>query len=225
MALIEDIVIPSWVNGKEEPTSQTFKVISPNTGNVCWRAVNSSKEDGLRAVEAAKAAFPSWSTTKPAIKQKILLKAADLLEARTEDYGRFMEVEIGADSGVTRFFIIPTAVKMLRDIASQISNVCGSVPVVQDEGTSAMVWKEPYGVVLGIAPWYGSVLCLTNSLLSGLLWLTPRPGTPHMFLAFELPGLLLRRAILPYSKDPSYRPAASGLWAKSLLRQDYLQGS
>lgn len=26
-------------------------------------------------------------------------------------------------------------------------------PVVADEGTSALVVKEPYGVILGIAPW------------------------------------------------------------------------
>ena len=154
MAIFQEVVVPAWINGEEETSTQTFEVVSPNTDNVCWRASNLSKEDALRAVEAAKTAFPSWSKTKPAVKQQILFKAADLLEARTEEYGGFLETEIGADSGVARFFIIPTAVKMLRDIASQISNICGSVPVVQDEGTSAMVWKEPYGVVLGIAPWY-----------------------------------------------------------------------
>jgi hypothetical protein len=36
---------------------------------------------------------------------------------------------------------------MMRDIASHIPTIVGSVPTPQDNGTSAMVWKEPYGVV------------------------------------------------------------------------------
>jgi acyl-CoA reductase-like NAD-dependent aldehyde dehydrogenase len=29
----------------------------------------------------------------------------------------------------------------------------GAVPALQDPSTSAMILKEPYGVIVGIAPW------------------------------------------------------------------------
>ena len=148
------LVVPLWINGKQEYLSQSLDVISPSSNEICWKAAAANTADALRAVEAAKATFPSWSKTKPATRQRILFKTADLLEARTAEYGGFMETEMGADRGVTNYFILPTAIKMLRDIASQITSILGSVPIVEDEGTSAMVWKEPYGVVLGISPWY-----------------------------------------------------------------------
>lgn len=147
------LVVPLWINGQEVLTSTTFDVISPNTNEICWKSASATKEDALRVVEAAQAAFPSWSNTKPTIRRDILLKAADLLEARAEENGGFFMAEIGSDAGATMGFIVPTAISMLRDIAGRITSICGSVPVCQDSGTSAIVFKEPYGVTLGIVPW------------------------------------------------------------------------
>ena len=65
-----------------------------------------------------------------------------------------MTLEMGAESGLARYFVLALSIKMLRDIAYRISSVCGSIPTCQEDGTSVMVCKEPYGVVLGIAPWY-----------------------------------------------------------------------
>lgn len=50
-------------------------------------------------------------------------------------------------------FIYNAAIDACKDIAGLISTIRGTVPVVQEEGSSAIVFKEPYGVVLGIAPW------------------------------------------------------------------------
>lgn len=49
---------------------------------------------------------------------------------------------------------MPLSIRMLRDIAGRITFICGSVPVVEEDGQSAVVYKEPIGVVLGIVPWY-----------------------------------------------------------------------
>lgn len=43
---------------------------------------------------------------------------------------------------------------MLRDVAGRTTGVMGAIPETSVEGTGAFVFKEPYGVVLGIAPWY-----------------------------------------------------------------------
>ena len=83
----------------------------------------------------------------------MLTGKAALLEERVTEYGEFMQIEMGADRGASEFFVLPLAVSMIRDIAGRLPTISGSVKTTQDEGTSAMVWKEPYGVVLGIAPW------------------------------------------------------------------------
>lgn len=147
------VIVPVWINGKEETLKSSFDVTSPLNNKVCWSAVDASTQDAIQAVEAARLAFPSWSKVKPHTKQKILFKAADLLEERTADYGAFMMTEMGADLGTVLRWVLPTAIQFLRGIASQLPSILGIVPTPGAEGMSAMVWKEPYGVVLGISPW------------------------------------------------------------------------
>lgn len=147
-----ELVIPLIIGGKEDNGSSTFDVVSATTGKVCWKAASASSEDAIRAVEAAKKAFPSWSKVKPREKQKILFKAADILESRSTEYGNIMQMEMGGAASPVHGFILPTGIAFLRDIASHIPLVTGSVPTVAGEGHSAMIWKEPYGVILGIGP-------------------------------------------------------------------------
>ncbi|KAF7927930.1 hypothetical protein BELL_0059g00010 [Botrytis elliptica] len=149
----QELIIPLIIDGKEDVGSELFDVVSPKTGKVCWRAVSSSSEDATRAVEAAQRSFPSWSKTKPQQKQKILFKAADILESRITEYGGIMETEMGGAVGPVHFWVLPTAVRFLRDIASHIPLITGGLPTVEEQGTSALIWKEPYGVILGISPW------------------------------------------------------------------------
>lgn len=152
------ITVPSWINGVEETGPSTFDVISPYTNTTCWTSASASPADALRAVDAASAAFPGWSATKPTARRDILLRAADLLEERTEANAEIMRTEMGADVGTSQFFVVPLAIKMLRDVAGRITSVCGSVPTVEEEGQSAIVYKEPMGVILGIVPWLESQL-------------------------------------------------------------------
>lgn len=147
------ITVPSLINGIEEPSAATFPVVSPYTNTTCWNATAATPSDALRAVKAASAAFPAWSATKPHVRRDILLRTADILESRLEEISEIMRTEMGADVGTSQFFIAPFGIRMLRDLAGRISSICGSVPVVEEEGRSAIVHKEPMGVILGIVPW------------------------------------------------------------------------
>lgn len=146
--------VPLLINGHEETTPNTFPVTSPYTNTTIWTASAATPQDAIRAVEAASAAFPSWSQTKPTVRRDILLKAADLLEARLNMNAEYMRQEMGADVGASAGFVVPLAVRMLREVASRITSICGSVPVVETEGQSAIVFKEAMGVILGIVPWW-----------------------------------------------------------------------
>ncbi|EYE91824.1 aldehyde dehydrogenase [Aspergillus ruber CBS 135680] len=146
--------VPLIINGVEEYNpSASFAVTSPYTNQPCWTAAAASSTDALRAVDSASAAFPTWSATKPAVRRDILLKAADILEKNLERNAGFMQAEMGADVGASQMFVAPLGIRMLRDLAGRIASICGSVPVVEDEGQSAMVVKEAMGVILGIVPW------------------------------------------------------------------------
>ena len=147
-------VVPLQINGKEVlNTEHTFEVVNPATGKVLWESASASKKDAIKAVEAAQAAFPAWSKTKPSKRRNIINKAADIMESRAKELARYMMEEMGAGPDFVEGFIVPTSVEMLRDVAGRIATVNSYIPTSNDEGTSAIVYKEPYGVILGISPW------------------------------------------------------------------------
>jgi acyl-CoA reductase-like NAD-dependent aldehyde dehydrogenase len=64
-----------------------------------------------------------------------------------------MRTEMGADVADSQGFVVPLSIRILRDIAGRITSICGSSPAVEADGQSAIVYKEPMGVILGIVPW------------------------------------------------------------------------
>lgn len=140
------------VGGRSVETDSTFPVINPRTGKTIWKCSSASTTDCAKAVEAAQAAFPSWSRTRPAFRRDIFLRAANLIEERKDLLESYMEEETGAVKAFLDLNISTTA-SHLRDTAGRISGIQGSFPVAEEEGRSTLILKEPYGVVLGIAPW------------------------------------------------------------------------
>ncbi len=147
------LTVPLQINGKDVSTSKTLDVTNPSTGKVIHKASSASVSDAISAVEAAQAAFASWRETTPAQKRAIFSKAADILERRTDEAGKLEEEEIGARPSFAGGFDVPTAVGGLRDVAGKIGTLEGTYPQLGDPNRSAIVLKEPFGVILGIAPW------------------------------------------------------------------------
>ena len=148
-----DHVVPLLINGKEVINETTFDVVSPVSGKAIWKGSAVSKQQAIEAVEAAQAAFPAWSKTKPSFRRDILLKASDVLKKRGEEVCEYMDIETGSFESMSKYFNLPSSIEQLRDLAGRISTVTGSIPVCGENGRSALMYKEPYGVVFGIAPW------------------------------------------------------------------------
>ena len=149
----DSYTVPLIINGKDVVAKNTFSVNSPSSHKEIWKASAASLEDVDAAVSAAKAAFPVWSKTKPAARRDVFLKAADIFLSRAEEYGKYMQEETGAEAGFAGGFNVPLAAEMMKDVAGRCSTISGVIPSCAQDGTSALVVKEPYGVVLGIAPW------------------------------------------------------------------------
>jgi acyl-CoA reductase-like NAD-dependent aldehyde dehydrogenase len=145
--------VPLWIAGNEVQTGIEFDVINPLTHNAAWKSCGAQKADAIQAVDAAQAAFSAWSRTKPRQRRDILMRAADILDRRAEELGSYMQKETGSAEFWSTGFNVPTSSEMLRDIAGRISSVAGAIPTCAEEGMNALIYREPYGVVLGIAPW------------------------------------------------------------------------
>lgn len=154
--------IPLQISGQEIRTNTTFKVVNPGTNNVLWKCSSASRFDALQAAEAAQRAFAVWSRMKASARRDIFLRAADVLASRAKELAEYVRLETGATEPWAAINI-NGSIEQLRDVAGRVMNVVGQVPLCSKEDRSAMVLKEPYGVVLGIAPWYK---CEISSILS-----------------------------------------------------------
>jgi vanillin dehydrogenase len=141
----------------------TFDRLNPITGNIATRAAAAQIADAARAADAAAAAFPSWSATGPNQRRMILLKAADVLAAKTPQFIALMAAETGATAGWAGFNV-KLASDMLREAASMTTQISGEVIPSDKPGCIAMAIRQPAGVVLSIAPWNAPVILGVRAL-------------------------------------------------------------
>src|SRR3954447_16266375 len=89
-----------WVDAGE---GRTFENRDPFTGEVVSLVPAGTREDARRAIEAAAEAFPAWSRPPPAERQRLFLRAADVLESRRDDVIALLARETGATFGFGLF--------------------------------------------------------------------------------------------------------------------------
>jgi acyl-CoA reductase-like NAD-dependent aldehyde dehydrogenase len=138
-------------------SAATFVRQNPISGEVASRAAAAGVDDAIAAAEAAAEAFPAWSALGPHERRKKLLRAADLLEARTPEFISVMMDEIGSTAGWAGFNVY-LASQMLREAAAMTTQVSGEVVPSEIPGSLAFSIRQPVGVVFGIAPWNAPVI-------------------------------------------------------------------
>lgn len=159
--------LPLWIDGKEVTTEVTFDVCSPATGEKIWSSHGATAKEATLAVSAAERAYKSWRRTKPAERRRILLKAADIMEARQEELKDYMKQETGALDMFAGFNLM-TTIENFRDVAGRAANIMGAIPSTAQHGTGAFVFKEPLGGIYGMAPWNAPYILGARSFLYAL---------------------------------------------------------
>ncbi|TDN70122.1 aldehyde dehydrogenase [Paraburkholderia sp. BL10I2N1] len=153
------------IGGKDRPASNgaTFERVNPVTGAVASRAPAATLADANAAVDAAAAAFPAWSALPPTERRARLLKAADIMDART---GTFIEAGIAETGAMANWygFNVHLAANMLREAAAMTTQIDGSIVPTDTPDNLALAVRQPCGVVLGIAPWNAPVILGTRAV-------------------------------------------------------------
>src|ERR1700750_3373828 len=86
---------PNIVNGQRIESSKRIKISDPVTGEEL-ASVTETQKDGLdQAVQAAKAAFPSWSGKTWNERRELLANAIEELKAHTEELCTILTAENG----------------------------------------------------------------------------------------------------------------------------------
>ncbi len=134
-----------------------FERKNPLTGETASTAAAMQASDMPAIAEAAARAFPAWAAMGPNARRAILMKAADALEARQDEFVDAMKSEIGATAGWA-MFNLGLAVGIVREAASITTQIGGEVIPSDKPGCLSMALREPLGVILGIAPWNAPII-------------------------------------------------------------------
>ncbi len=157
------------LDGASAPAASgaSFDRIDPVTGAVATRAAAAGRDDVEAVVASAARAFPGWSATGPNGRRKILSKAADVMEARADEFIQAMITETGA-TGPWAGFNVHLAAGMIREAAAMTTQIGGEIIPSDKPGTMAMGVARAKGVCLGIAPWNAPVILGTRAVAMAL---------------------------------------------------------
>jgi acyl-CoA reductase-like NAD-dependent aldehyde dehydrogenase len=145
----------------------TYARRDPVTGAVASEAAAAGEADVAKVVEAAARAFPAWSQTGPSERRALLLKAADLLEARAGEFTQPMIEEVGATAPWAGFNV-HFAASMLREAAGLTTQILGEIIPADKPGVLSLAVRQPAGVVLGMAPWNAPVILGVRAIAAPL---------------------------------------------------------
>src|SRR5690606_30807620 len=142
-----------------------LEVVNPNSEEVIARTAAAGPQDMDRAVAAARQAFDQgpWPTTPPAERGALLMKMIDVLEARVPELSAAWTAQVG---GLASFAPVMHGggVAGLRGIAALGPGVAGAEEKKGRVVDTAVIVREPVGVVVGIAPWNAPFGIMANKV-------------------------------------------------------------
>lgn len=176
-----------------------FEVTAPATGSLLAQVPRAGATDVDRAVRAASNGFDAWYRLRPAEREAVLLRAAELVA--NEGQARFLDTlidESGSTITKARGEIAYT-VDLLRTAAGEARRLYGETFPNDDPHRMSMVIREPLGVVGVVSPYNAPLSLLTKMCAFPLaagnsLVIKPSEETPLTALAF---GRLLLDAGVP----------------------------
>ncbi|HEU4514234.1 MAG TPA: gamma-aminobutyraldehyde dehydrogenase [Nocardioidaceae bacterium] len=143
------------IGGKavDSASGETYDIVNPATGEVYATAPASSAEDVDRAMKAAAEAFETWGETTPGERQLALLRMADALEARADEFVQVECENTGKPIQLTAEEELPPSVDELRFFAGAARVLEGRSSGEYMKGYTSMIRREPIGVIGQVTPW------------------------------------------------------------------------
>ena len=147
--------LQNFIDGeyRDAATGETSALINPATGEEFARAPLSGDEDTNAACNAALRAFESWGNTTPSERSLALIRIADAIEGRAEEFVRLESENTGKPIQLTLDEEIPPMVDQIRFFAGACRVLEGKSTGEYMSGYTSMIRREPVGVCAQVTPW------------------------------------------------------------------------
>lgn len=138
--------------------------VNPSTGAVWARVPQSNADDAKAAVEAAKEAFPAWSSLPPERRTEYLMQVAEIFTEYGDELGRLESTDNGNPIEINKLSCGPYMTKLWNRKAHETLEASTGRTVPLDTKTLGLTIREPYGVVAAIVPFNMPVAMLSNKV-------------------------------------------------------------
>jgi len=196
--------VANFIDGRSVAAKdgRTTALIDPATGRGFAEAPLSGAADVDLAMEAAARAFEGWRDATPSERSRALLRAADALESRADEFVDAECRNTGKPVGLTTSEEIPPAIDQLRFFAGAARMLEGRAAGEYMADHTSYIRREPIGVCAAVTPWNYPLMMaiwkIAPALAAGnTLVLKPSDTTPlttvmlaELFAEFVPPGVL-----------------------------------
>src|SRR5215813_14843437 len=140
-------------------SGKTFRTIDPASEHVICEVAEGDREDVDRAARAAHKAFyeSEWSRTIPAVREALLSKWADLVEANADMLTELESLDNGKLVTYAKMIDIPASMQLIRYYAGWATKIGGATANVSigipNTEFHAYTLRQPIGVIGQIIPW------------------------------------------------------------------------
>ena len=145
--------VPSIIDGQPIvlPPTSSFAVTSAKEGKIIHYGQTTSIEMVNAAVDSSSTALKTYQKTRVSKRQQLLLRTAELFEARRKE-AVFRQIQETSCPDFWAELNVSWVSDGLRSIAGSVSAaVVGEIPP-SDHGCTSLVLRQPIGVVLIIPP-------------------------------------------------------------------------
>jgi betaine-aldehyde dehydrogenase len=147
--------LQNFIDGeyRDAAAGETFALVNPTTGQEFARAPVSAGEDIDAACKAALRAFESWGNTTPSERSLALIRIADAIEQRADEFVKLESENTGKPIQLTLDEEIPPMVDQIRFFAGACRILEGKATGEYMSGYTSMIRREPVGVCAQVTPW------------------------------------------------------------------------
>lgn len=145
----------SYIAGQwlEPKSDQRIRVLNPaKPSEVVADIPAATREDTLRAIREAEAAWPAWRRTPAPERGRVLWRAADIARERLEEIARIMSLEEGKIIRESRGEVLK-GISLLEYYAGAGFRLSGQTLPSEVPDTQTYTLRRPLGVVGLITPW------------------------------------------------------------------------